>query len=107
MVARHCGTLANVGATVLTVAGRELSLLTPIPAKLIDLPVWPNLSRLSASPWFESKERKALQKGSTVMFGHMKAEPILRVSPACSVEEAVGNLSKATDGTQAVRWLRF
>ena len=41
------------------------------------------------------------------MFGHMKAEPILRVRPACSVEEAVVALIKATDETQAVRWIEF
>jgi hypothetical protein len=41
------------------------------------------------------------------MFGHMKAEPILRVMPACTVEEAVVALIKATDETQAVRWIEF
>jgi hypothetical protein len=41
------------------------------------------------------------------MFGQMKAEPILRVTPACSVEEAIGTLTKATDETQAVRWIEF
>ena len=41
------------------------------------------------------------------MFGHMKAEPILRVRPACPVEEAVVSLTKATDETQAVRWIEF
>jgi hypothetical protein len=41
------------------------------------------------------------------MFGHMKAEPILRVRPACGVEEAVVALTKATDETQAVRWIEF
>ncbi len=41
------------------------------------------------------------------MFGHMKAEPILRVRPACAVEEAVVALIKATDETQAVRWVEF
>ena len=41
------------------------------------------------------------------MFGHMKAEPILRVRPACAVEEAVVALTKATDETQAVRWIEF
>jgi hypothetical protein len=63
--------------------------------------------RLSASPGFESKERKALQKGSTVMFGRMKAEPILRVRTACPVEEAVVALTKATDEPRAVRWIEF
>src|SRR5258708_38079337 len=51
--------------------------------------------------------RKAPQKGSTVMFGQMKAEPILRVRPACAVEEAVVALIKATDETQAARWIEF
>ena len=41
------------------------------------------------------------------MFCHMKAEPILRVRPACTVEEAVVALIKATDETQAVRWIEF
>ena len=41
------------------------------------------------------------------MFGHMKAEPILRVVPTCPAEEAVITLIKATDETQAVRWIEF
>ena len=41
------------------------------------------------------------------MFGQMKAEPILRVMPDCAVEEAVVALIKATDETQAVRWIEF
>ena len=41
------------------------------------------------------------------MFGHMKAEPILRVRPACPVEEAISNLTEATDGTQVARWIEF
>jgi hypothetical protein len=41
------------------------------------------------------------------MFGHMKAEPILRVRAACAVEEAVIALVKATDETEAVRWIEF
>ena len=41
------------------------------------------------------------------MFGYMKAEPLLRVGPACAVEEAVVALTKATDETQAVRWIEF
>jgi len=41
------------------------------------------------------------------MFGHMKAEPILRVRPVCAVDEAVVALIKATDETQAVRWIEF
>jgi hypothetical protein len=41
------------------------------------------------------------------MFGHMKAEPILKVKPTCPAEEAVMTLTKATDETQAVRWIEF
>jgi hypothetical protein len=41
------------------------------------------------------------------MFGHMKAEPILRVRSACPVEEAIEALIKATDETQAVCWQQF
>lgn len=41
------------------------------------------------------------------MFGYMKAEPILELRPACSIEEAVPNLIQATDGAQPVRWLEF
>jgi hypothetical protein len=41
------------------------------------------------------------------MFGHMNAEPILRVRPSCAVEEAVVALIKATEETQAVRWIEF
>lgn len=41
------------------------------------------------------------------MFGHMKAEPILRVRGACPVEDAVVALIKATDDAQAVRWVEF
>jgi hypothetical protein len=41
------------------------------------------------------------------MFGHMKAEPILRVRSACPVEEAIDALTTATDETQAVRWIEF
>jgi hypothetical protein len=41
------------------------------------------------------------------MFGHMKAEPILKVRSACSIEEAIATLATATDGTQAVRWIEF
>lgn len=48
-----------------------------------------------------------LQKGSTVMFGHMKTEPILTVPPGCSLEESVSSLIEATDGAQPVRWLEF
>jgi hypothetical protein len=41
------------------------------------------------------------------MFGQMKAEPILRVTPACPVEEAVVTLIKATDEAEVVRWVEF
>ncbi len=41
------------------------------------------------------------------MFGHMKAQPILKVMPTCSVEETVRSLIEATEGAQAVRWLEF
>jgi hypothetical protein len=41
------------------------------------------------------------------MFGHMKAEPILTLSPTSSVEEAIQILVKATDGAQPARWLEF
>ena len=41
------------------------------------------------------------------MFGHMKAEPILRVRSACPVEEAIKALTTATDETQAIRWIEF
>ena len=41
------------------------------------------------------------------MFGHMKAEAILTLTPASSLEEAIRILIRATDGTQPVRWLEF
>jgi hypothetical protein len=41
------------------------------------------------------------------MFGHMKAQPILKVMPTCSVQEAVRSLIEATEGAQPVRWLEF
>jgi len=41
------------------------------------------------------------------MFGHMKAEPILTLRPASSLEEAIRILIRATDGAQPVRWLEF
>jgi hypothetical protein len=50
---------------------------------------------------------ESLQKGKRTMFGHMRAEPILRVKPACPAGEAVITLTKATDGTQALRWIEF
>jgi hypothetical protein len=41
------------------------------------------------------------------MFGQMKAEPILTLRPASSLEEAIRILIGATDGAQPVRWLEF
>ena len=41
------------------------------------------------------------------MFGHMRAEPIVEVEATCCMEEAVITLTKATDETQAVRWIEF
>ena len=41
------------------------------------------------------------------MFGHMRAEPILTLRPASSLEEAIRILISATDGAQPVRWLEF
>ena len=41
------------------------------------------------------------------MFGYMKAEPILTLWPASSLEEAIRILIRATDGAQPVRWLEF
>jgi hypothetical protein len=41
------------------------------------------------------------------MFGHMTAEPILKVEATCCVEEAVITLTKATNETQPVRWIEF
>jgi hypothetical protein len=41
------------------------------------------------------------------MFGHMKAQPILKVWIGCSVEAAVNILTVATEGAQAVRWMEF
>ena len=41
------------------------------------------------------------------MFGHMRAEPILRVKPACPARDAVVTLTKATDETRPVRWMEF
>jgi hypothetical protein len=41
------------------------------------------------------------------MFGQMKAEPILTLRPASSLEEAIRILITATEGAQPVRWLEF
>lgn len=40
------------------------------------------------------------------MFGHMKAQPILRVA-ACSADQAVEALRKATENAEPVRWIEF
>jgi hypothetical protein len=47
-----------------------------------------------------------LQKGKRTMFGHMRAEPILRVKPTCTTEGIIA-LTEATDETQAIRWIEF
>jgi hypothetical protein len=41
------------------------------------------------------------------MFGHMKAEAILRVRPTPSIDEAVNALIAATEQAQIVRWIEF
>ncbi len=41
------------------------------------------------------------------MFGHMKAQPIIRVTPSTLVGEAVDALITATDKAQPVRWIEF
>lgn len=41
------------------------------------------------------------------MFGHLRAEPILKVEANCCAEEAVITLAKATDEAQPVRWIEF
>jgi hypothetical protein len=41
------------------------------------------------------------------MFGHMKAEAILRVRPTLSIDEAVNALIAATEQAQVVRWIDF
>jgi hypothetical protein len=40
------------------------------------------------------------------MFGHMKAQPILKVN-SCSTETAIEALLKLTDNPQPVRWIEF
>ena len=47
------------------------------------------------------------RKERNLMFGHMKAEPILTLKPGSSVEESIQSLTTATDGAQPVRWLEF
>jgi hypothetical protein len=41
------------------------------------------------------------------MFGHMKAQPIIRVMPTTVIGEAVDALIAATDKAQVVRWIEF
>jgi len=41
------------------------------------------------------------------MFGHMKAQPIIRVTPTTVIGEAVDALIAATDSAQVVRWIEF
>lgn len=41
------------------------------------------------------------------MFGQMKAEPIIRVTPSSALGEAVTALIAATDSAHAVRWIEF
>jgi hypothetical protein len=41
------------------------------------------------------------------MFGHMKAQPIVRVPPTTPVGEAVDALITTTDKAHAVRWIEF
>ncbi len=53
----------------------------------------------SRKNWRKRKRRK-------LMFGHLRAEPILRVG-GCSVEQAVEILVTATNDAQPVRWIEF
>ena len=41
------------------------------------------------------------------MFGHMKAEPIIRVTPTSLIGDAVDALIAATEKAQVVRWIEF
>lgn len=41
------------------------------------------------------------------MFGHMKAQPIIRVTPTTVIGEAVDALIAATEKAQVVRWIEF
>ena len=41
------------------------------------------------------------------MFGHMKTQPIIRVTPTTRISEAVDALITATDKAQVVRWIEF
>lgn len=41
------------------------------------------------------------------MFGHMKAQPIIRVSPTTVIAEVVDALIAATEKAEVVRWIEF
>jgi hypothetical protein len=41
------------------------------------------------------------------MFGRMKAQPIIRVTPTTPIAEAVNSLLTLTDKAEAVRWIEF
>jgi hypothetical protein len=41
------------------------------------------------------------------MFGHMKAQPIIRMKPTTVIAEAVDALIVATDKAHVVRWIEF
>jgi hypothetical protein len=41
------------------------------------------------------------------MFGHMKAQPIIKVEPTSVIGEAVDSLIVATEKAQVVRWIEF
>src|SRR5215469_16811047 len=41
------------------------------------------------------------------MFGHMKAQPIIRVRPTTVIGEAVDALIAATEQAEVVRWIQF
>lgn len=41
------------------------------------------------------------------MFGHMKAQPIIRVKPSAVMGEAIDALIGAAENAQVVRWIEF
>ena len=41
------------------------------------------------------------------MFGHMKAQPIIRVKPSTVIGEAVDALISAAENAEVVRWIEF
>jgi hypothetical protein len=47
------------------------------------------------------------RKEGKPMVGHMRAEAILTLRPASSLEKAIRILIRASDGAQPVRWLEF